>query len=281
MNYRISIEAILLLTTLSGCTSLVGDTRSVPEVIADSQARGAPEARFQRYGPFTFLGKYRIQHEWLQAHPALGGQGGCSYAWAGTTKDEYGHFVPTRAGLDMWEANDVLYQKDFSSRTGLPQDRNMTIYVIGKYRPNAPGGPRYGDHEAMCSTAFDGIGNLFNVYLKKATLADLRDWDERRMLEWRYAKLLEPLRYETTLVNGIPAEKLTQVVALGLKGSEDKPVRRVTEEIRVPIGDTGYVYQLAFTLSDTIVQNEPEKAARRRAYWQRIQDSFRIEALQR
>ena len=281
MNYRISIEAILLLTTLSGCTSLVGDTRSVPEVIADSQARGAPEARFQRYGPFTFLGKYRIQHEWLQAHPALGGQGGCSYAWAGTTKDEYGHFVPTRAGLDMWEANDVLYQKDFSSRTGLPQDRNMTIYVTGKYRPNAPGGPRYGDHEAMCSTAFDGIGNVFKLYLKKSALISLREGDTQRVSEWRYAKLLEPLRYEVKTFAGMQAEKVTEIASVGLKGVEDKPVRRVAEEIRVPIGDTGYVYQLAFTLSDTIVQNEPEKAARRRAYWQRIQDSFRIEALQR
>ena len=62
---------------------------------------------------------------------------------------------------------------------------------------------------------------------------------------------------------------------------ENNPTPFVKDEIRVPIGDTGYVYQLAFTLSDTIVQNEPEKAARRRAYWQRIQDSFRIEALQR
>ena len=99
------------------------------------------------------------------------------------------------------------------------------------------------------------------------------------MLEWRYAKLLEPLKYETTQVNGVVAEKLTQVVALGLKGLEDKPVRRVTEEIRAPIGDTGYVYQLTFTLSDTIAQNEPEKAARRRAYWQRIEDSFRIKPI--
>lgn len=278
MIYRFVLKAVLMATTLSGCTSLVGDTRSMPEVIAASQARGGLEVRFQHYGPFTFLGKYRIQHEWLQAHPALGGQGGCSYAWAGATKDEYGHFIPTRAALDMWEENDVLYQKDFSSRTGLPQNRDMSRFVIGKYRPNAPGGPEY-DHEAMCNTAYDGIGNLFNLYLKKTTLSDLREQDPQRVAKWRYAKLLEPLKYQSILVNGVPAEKVTQIASLGLKGMEDKPVRRVTEEIRVPIGDTRYVYQLAFTLSDTISQKEPEKAARRKAYWQRIQDSFRIEAI--
>ena len=232
--------------------------------------------RFQRYGPFIFLNKYRIEHEWLHEDPR--GIHYCRGYGSGREDiiDELGEKRPASIGMDMREEGGKLVQR---SPYFKPDDvLDMTRFVIGNYRPKAPGGPRY-DHEALCTTAYDGIGTIFNLYLKKITLEGLRNWDQQRMLEWRYAKLLEPLKYETTQVNGVVAEKLTQVVALGLKGLEDKPVRRVTEDIRVPIGDTGYVYQLTFTLSDAIVQNEPEKAVRRRAYWQRIQDSFRIDPI--
>ena len=98
---------------------------------------------------------------------------------------------------------------------------------------------------------------------------------KRRELE------LKPIAYEAVRFANLPAQRVTWMYSFAPKGMENNPTPFVKEEIRVPIGDTGYVYQLAFTLSDTIVQNEPEKAARRRAYWRRIQDSFRIEALQR
>jgi hypothetical protein len=278
MSLKIGSTTLLFVAALSSCTSLVGDTRSAPEMIAASQARGDPEVRFQRYGSFTFLGKYRIQHEWIQAHPALGGQGGCSYAWAGTAKDEYGHFVPTRAGLDMWEANDVLYQKDFSSRTGLPQDRDMTIHVIGKYRPKAPGGPWY-LHEHMCRTYFEPLANEYELWLKKSSLDAMQIEDQNTVAtRWNYARLLKPIAYEAIRFANLPAQRVTWIYSFAPEGMENNPTPFVKEELRVPIGDTGYVYQLAFTLSDTIVQNEPEKAARRKAYWQ---DSFRIDALQR
>lgn len=268
---------VLLALMLSGCTSLVGDTRSVPEVIAASEKRGDPEAGFQRYGPFTFLEKYRVQHEWVQAYPTLGGQGGCGYVWEGFATDSRGHRTPTKVGLNMWEENGVLYQPASPSRKHIESKSDMTRYVLGAHR--RPGSGTYFRPEPICSTAYDGIGNIFNLYLKKITLEKMRADDEAHSNQMRYAKLLEPIKYESTRFAGLPAEKMTELVALGLKGRENDPIPWRTEEIRVPIGDTGYVYQLAFTLSDTIVQNEPEKAARRRAYWQRIQDSFRIEAL--
>jgi hypothetical protein len=243
----VDVSKLFVIALLSGCTSLLGDNRSVPEVIAASEARADPEAGFWRYGPFTFQGKYRIEHEWVKAYPRATGLVGCSYAWEGETKDRYGRRAPIKAGLDLREENTVLYQNDFDPRTGLPNNRDMTIYVIGKYRPNAPGGPRY-DHEALCSTAYDGIGNLFNLYLKKTSLAAMREVHETQTKQMRHAKLLAPLKYESIMFAGLPAEKVTEVVALGLKGMEDKPVREVTEDIRIPIGDTGYVYQLAFTL---------------------------------
>ena len=233
MRVRIVKTTALLAVLLSGCTSLVGDTRSVPEVIAASEARGDLEAEFQRYGPFTFLGKYRIQHEWIQAHPRVGLQW-CHYSWAGETKNKYGQFVPTQAGLDMWEESDVLYQQSFNTRTNVAEKRDMTIYVIGKYRPNYPGGPRY-DHEALCSTSYDGIGNLFNLYLKKTTLEKMREEDDRHSKQMRFAKLLEPLKYESIKFSGLSAEKKTELVALGLKGRENDPIPWRTEEIRVPI----------------------------------------------
>lgn len=260
---------------LYGCASVESDTGSAAE-IRTARQHAILEVRFQRYGPFIFLDKYRIEHEWLHEDPR--GIHYCRGYGSGREDiiDELGEKRPASIGMDMREEGGKLVQR---SPYFKPDDvLDMTRFVIGNYRPNAPGGPRY-DHEALCTTAYDGIGTIFNLYLKKITLEGLRNWDQQRMLEWRYAKLLEPLKYETTQVNGVVAEKLTQVVALGLKGLEDKPVRRVTEDIRVPIGDTGYVYQLTFTLSDAIVQNEPEKAVRRRAYWQRIQDSFRIDPI--
>lgn len=260
---------------LYGCASVESDTGSAAE-IRTARQHAILEVRFQRYGPFIFLDKYRIEHEWLHEDPR--GIHYCRGYGSGREDiiDELGEKRPASIGMDMREEGGKLVQR---SPYFKPDDvLDMTRFIIGNYRPNAPGGPRY-DHEALCTTAYDGIGTIFNLYLKKITLEGLRNWDQQRMLEWRYAKLLEPLKYETTQVNGVVAEKLTQVVALGLKGLEDKPVRRVTEDIRVPIGDTGYVYQLTFTLSDAIVQNEPEKAVRRRAYWQRIQDSFRIDPI--
>ena len=260
---------------LYGCASVESDTGSAAE-IRTARQHAILEVRFQRYGPFIFLDKYRIEHEWLHEDPR--GIHYCRGYGSGREDiiDELGEKRPASIGMDMREEGGKLVQR---SPYFKPDDvLDMTRFVIGNYRPKAPGGPRY-DHEALCTTAYDGIGTIFNLYLKKITLEGLRNWDQQRMLEWRYAKLLEPLKYETTQVNGVVAEKLTQVVALGLKGLEDKPVRRVTEDIRVPIGDTGYVYQLTFTLSDAIVQNEPEKAVRRRAYWQRIQDSFRIDPI--
>lgn len=260
---------------LHGCASVESDTGSAAE-IRTARQHAILEVRFQRYGPFIFLNKYRIEHEWLHEDPR--GIHYCRGYGSGREDiiDELGEKRPASIGMDMREEGGKLVQR---SPYFKPDDvLDMTRFVIGNYRPKAPGGPRY-DHEALCTTAYDGIGTIFNLYLKKITLEGLRNWDQQRMLEWRYAKLLEPLKYETTQVNGVVAEKLTQVVALGLKGLEDKPVRRVTEDIRVPIGDTGYVYQLTFTLSDAIVQNEPEKAVRRRAYWQRIQDSFRIDPI--
>ena len=260
---------------LYGCASVESDTGSAAE-IRTARQHAILEVRFQRYGPFIFLDKYRIEHEWLHEDPR--GIHYCRGYGSGREDiiDELGEKRPASIGMDMREEGGKLVQR---SPYFKPDDvLDMTRFVIGNYRPKAPGGPRY-DHEALCTTAYDGIGTIFNLYLKKITLEGLRNWDQQRMLEWRYAKLLEPLKYETTQVNGVVAEKLTQVVALGLKGLEDKPVRRVTEDIRVPIGYTGYVYQLTFTLSDAIVQNEPEKAVRRRAYWQRIQDSFRIDPI--
>lgn len=260
---------------LHGCASVESDTGSAAE-IRTARQHAILEVRFQRYGPFIFLNKYRIEHEWLHEDPR--GIHYCRGYGSGREDiiDELGEKRPASIGMDMREEGGKLVQRSHYFK---PDDvLDMTRFVIGNYRPKAPGGPRY-DHEALCTTAYDGIGTIFNLYLKKITLEGLRNWDQQRMLEWRYAKLLEPLKYETTQVNGVVAEKLTQVVALGLKGLEDKPVRRVTEDIRVPIGDTGYVYQLTFTLSDAIVQNEPEKAVRRRAYWQRIQDSFRIDPI--
>ena len=260
---------------LHGCASVESDTGSAAE-IRTARQHAILEVRFQRYGPFIFLDKYRIEHEWLHEDPR--GIHYCRGYGSGREDiiDELGEKRPASIGMDMREEGGKLVQR---SPYFKPDDvLDMTRFIIGNYRPNAPGGPRY-DHEALCTTAYDGIGTIFNLYLKKITLEGLRNWDQQRMLEWRYAKLLEPLKYETTQVNGVVAEKLTQVVALGLKGLEDKPVRRVTEDIRVPIGYTGYVYQLTFTLSDAIVQNEPEKAVRRRAYWQRIQDSFRIDPI--
>ena len=260
---------------LYGCASVESDTGSAAE-IRTARQHAILEVRFQRYGPFIFLDKYRIEHEWLHEDPR--GIHYCRGYGSGREDiiDELGEKRPASIGMDMREEGGKLVQR---SPYFKPDDvLDMTRFIIGNYRPNAPGGPRY-DHEALCTTAYDGIGTIFNLYLKKITLEGLRNWDQQRMLEWRYAKLLEPLKYETTQVNGVVAEKLTQVVALGLKGLEDKPVRRVTEDIRVPIGYTGYVYQLTFTLSDAIVQNEPEKAVRRRAYWQRIQDSFRIDPI--
>lgn len=272
---------VLLAFLLSGCTSLVGDTRSVPEVIAASEARGDPEAGFQRYGPFTFLGKYRIQHEWIQAHPNLGGQGGCGYIWEGFTTDNRGRRTPTKAGLDMWEENGVLYQPADPARKRFESKSDMTRYVIGKYRPHAPGGPIY-DHERLCRVYFEPLANEYELWLKKTSLDAMRAADEDNVAKhWKYARLTKPIRYEPTRFANLPAQRVVWTYSFAPKGREDNPTPLVTEEIRIPIGDTGYVYQLAFTLSDTIGQKEPEKAARRRAYWQRIQDSFRIEPLQR
>ena len=274
LNMRKYLIASLI--GLCGCTSSIRSSQSAADAnVSRAQQRNA-ETRFQLYGPFSFMGKYRVQHEWLHEDPR-----GSHYCQGYNSVredivDDLGKLRPAQIGMEIWEDAGILWQREPYFKPDGVED--MTRFVIGNYRPKAPGGPRY-DHEALCTTAYDGIGTIFNLYLKKITLEGLRNWDQQRMLEWRYAKLLEPLKYETTQVNGVVAEKLTQVVALGLKGLEDKPVRRVTEDIRVPIGDTGYVYQLTFTLSDAIVQNEPEKAVRRRAYWQRIQDSFRIDPI--
>jgi hypothetical protein len=271
--------SVLLIMLAAGCTNWGADGQSARVSNPAAQRAGNPEARFQQYGPLAFLGKYRIRHEWVHEDPY--GSHYC-HGYSSVREDvvdELGEKRPALMGMDMWENGENLVQRRPYFKPDGTLD--MTRFVIGKYRPNAPGGPRYSDHEALCSTAFDGIGNVFKLYLKKSALISLREWDAQRVSEWRYAKLLEPLRYEVKTFAGMQAEKVTEIASVGLKGVEDKPVRRVTEEIRVPIGDTGYVYQLAFTLSDTIVQNEPEKTAWRRAYWLRIQDSFRIDALQR
>lgn len=263
---------------LAGCTNLSADGHSARVSNSTGQRTGNPEARFQQYGPFDFLGKYRIRHEWVHEDPR--GSHYC-HGYDSVSErviDELGEKRPALMGMDMWESEGKLLQRSPYFKANDVTD--MTRFVIGKYRPNYPGGPRY-NHEALCSTSYDGIGNLFNLYLKKTTLEKMREEDDRHSKQMRFAKLLEPLKYESIKFSGLSAEKKTELVALGLKGRENDPIPWRTEEIRVPIGDTGYVYQLAFTLSDTIGQKEPEKAARRRAYWQRIQDSFRIEALQR
>lgn len=268
---------IASLIGLYGCTSPGGSSRSVADANVPRAQQGNAEARFQRYGPFNFMGKYRVEHEWLHEDPR-----GSHYCQAyGSVKDrvidELGQTRPARIGMDMWEDKGVLWQREPYFKPDGVED--MTRFVIGTYRPNAPGGPRH-DHEALCSTAFDGIGNIFSLHLKKTDLVTMRADDklyvEKRM---RYAKLLEPLRYEAIDFAGLSAERVIWTVSLGLKGMEDRPVREVREQIRVPIGETGYLYELGFSVSDTIMQNYPEKAARRKAYWQRIKDSFRIDPI--
>ena len=251
-----------MLIGLSGCTSLAGDPSSTPEIRATAGQRGGNlETRFQRYGPFTFIGRYRIEHEWLHEDPR-----GSHYCQGYDSVrerivDELGEKRPARMGMDMSEEGGKLLQRaPYFKPDGVS---DMTRFVIGKYRPNAPGGPLY-DHEALCGTAYDGIGSIFSLHLKKTALAAMRADDklyiEKRM---RYARPLEPLRYEAISFSGLPAERVVWNVSLGLKGMEDRPVREVREQIRVPIGETGYVYELSFSLSDVIVRNpRRERAAR-------------------
>ena len=264
---------------LSGCTSLVGDTRFAPEIEAAHRRAGTPEARFQRYGPFTFMGKHRISHEWVHEDPR-----GIHYCQGYKSVredivDELGEKRPARMGMDMREEGEKLLQRaPYFKPDGVS---DMTRFVIGNYRPKAPGGPRY-VHEHMCRTYFEPLANEYELWLKKSSLDAMQVEDQNSVAtRWNYARLLKPIVYEAIRFANSPAQRVTWIYSFAPKGMENNPTPFVKEEIRVPIGDTGYVYQLAFTLSDTIVQNEPEKAARRRAYWQRIQDSFRVEALQR
>ena len=212
---------VAILLTLGGCSSVVGDTRSAPEMIAAGEARGDPEAGFWRYGPFTFVGKYRIEHQWVGAYPRAAGGPSCSYAWEGETKDRYGRRAPIKAGLDMWEENGVLYQKDYNPRTGLPRPRNMTDYVIGKYRPNYPGGPIY-EHERLCRTYFEPYASEYEIWLKKTSLAAMRERDQDDLTKrWKYARLLKPLKYESITFANQRAERVTWTYAFAPKGLEN------------------------------------------------------------
>ena len=102
---------VALLAGLSGCTSLGSDSGSAADMRAAHQ-QANPEARFQRYGPFTFLGKYRITHEWLHEDPR-----GSHYCHGYDSVrervvDERGKDRPARMGMDMWEDGGNLVQRD-------------------------------------------------------------------------------------------------------------------------------------------------------------------------
>lgn len=264
---------ITLLIGLCGCTSPVVSSRSVADASVPRAQRGNEEARFQLYGPFNFLGQYRVQHEWLHEDPR--GSHYCRYSSVREeVRDELGQKRPAQIGLDMWEEGNTLWQRAPYLKSGA---KDMTDYVIGKYRPKAPGGPFY-DHERLCRTYFEPYASEYQIWLKKADLAALRHRDEDDLAKrWNYANLIKPLNYESITFAGQRAERVVWTYSFAPKGLENNPMPLIKEDIRVPIGDTGYVYQLTFTLSDTIAKNEPDKAARRRAYWQRIQDTFRIE----
>ena len=261
---------------LYGCASVESDTGSAAE-IRTARQHAILEVRFQRYGPFIFLNKYRIEHEWLHEDPR--GIHYCRGYGSGREDiiDELGEKRPASIGMDMREEGGKLVQR---SPYFKPDDvLDMTRFVIGNYRPKAPGGPRY-DHEKMCRTYFEPLANEYELWLKKTSLDAMRAQDRDDVAKrWKYARLMKPINYEAIRFANLPAQRVVWTYTFAPKGMEDSPTRLVTEEIRVPIGETGYVYQLAFTLSDVIVQNEPEKATRRRGYWQRIQDSFRIDPI--
>lgn len=268
---------IASLIGLCGCTSPVGSSRSVADANLPRTQQGNAEARFQFYGPFSFMGKYRVQHEWLHEDPR-----GSHYCQGYNSVredivDELGKRRPAQIGMEIWEEGGILQQREPYFKPDGVED--MTRFAIGKYRPKAPGGPRY-DHQHICRTYFEPLANEYELWLKKTTLDAMRAADEENVAKrWKYARLLKPIQYEAIRFTNLPAQRVVWTYSFAPKGMEDSPTPLVTEEIRVPIGETGYVYQLAFTLSDVIVQNEPEKATRRRAYWQRIQDSFRIDLI--
>ena len=221
---------VAILLTLVGCSSVVGDTRSEPEIIAAGEARGDPEAGFWRYGPFTFLGKYRIEHEWVRAHPRAAGLVACSYAWEGETKDRYGRRAPIKAGLDMWEENGVLYQTDLDPLTKLPRPRNMTDYVIGKYRRPTPPREPYYDYERLCRTYFEPYASEYQIWLKKTTLAAMHERDQDDLAKrWNYARLLKPLKYESITFANQRAERVIWTYAFAPKGLESNPMPLVAE----------------------------------------------------
>ena len=269
-------HGVALLILLSGCTSLGNDSGSAAEM-RPARQQANPEARFQRYGPFIFVGKYRISHEWVHGDPR-----GIHYCHGYDSVredvvDELGEKRPARMGMDMREEAGMLVQRAPYFKPDATSDK--TRFVIGKYRPKAPGGPRY-EHEKMCRTYFEPLANEYELWLKKTSLDAMRAQDRDDVAKrWKYARLIKPINYEAIRFANLPAQRVVWTYTFAPKGMEDSPTRLVTEEIRVPIGETGYVYQLAFTLSDVIVQNEPEKATRRRGYWQRIQDSFRIDPI--
>ena len=279
MENRIVGVSLLLVLLAAGCTNLSADGTSVQANNSAGQRASSPEARFQQYGPFVFLGKYRIRHEWVHEDPR-----GSHYCQGYSSvredvMDELGEKRPARMGMDMWEEGENLVQRRPYFKPDGTLD--MTRFVIGKYRPNAPGGPWY-LHEHMCRTYFEPLANEYELWLKKSSLDAMQVEDKNNVAtRWNYARLLKPIAYEAIRFANLPAQRVTWTYSFAPKGMENNPTPFVKEEIRVPIGDTSYVYQLAFTLSDTIGQKEPEKAARRRAYWQLIQDSFRIDALQR
>ena len=279
MKNRIVGVSVLLVLSAAGCTNLGADGQLAQSTNPAAQRAGSPEARFQRYGPFVFLGKYRIRHEWAHEDPY--GSHYC-HGYSSVREDvvdELGEKRPALMGMDMWEDGVNLVQRRPYFKPDGTLD--MTRFVIGNYRPNAPGGPWYA-HEHMCRTYFEPLANEYELWLKKSSLNAMQIEDQNSVAtRWNYARLLKPIAYDVIRFANSPAQRVTWIYSFAPKGMENNPTPFVKEEIRVPIGDTGYVYQLAFTLSDTIVQNEPEKAARRRAYWQRIQDSFRIETLQR
>ena len=192
---------------LAGCTNLSADGQSARLSNPAAQRASGPEARFQQYGPFVFLGKYRIRHEWVHEDPY--GNHYC-HGYDSVRErviDELGEKRPALMGMDMWESEDKLLQR--SPYFNAIDVMDMTRFVIGKYRPNAPGVPRYA-HEHMCRTYFEPLANEYELWLKKSSLDAMQFEDQNNVAtRWNYARLLKPIAYEAIRFANIPAQRVT------------------------------------------------------------------------
>lgn len=220
---------------------------------------------------FKLLNRYRVSHEYFTAQD--GGPWGCAY----------NHPDGKNVG-DIFEKDGHVMQWGYSNRDPNPVAYSIDRFVLGTRMPSrvtqhynpvtkkAEGGRTYIDFQDFCS---DRVGtHTYNISLRKSSAQTIDEGIQHRI--WTLENIWKDVaRWEAPIEVRRGANRWTVFKTW----NRADYLTDAGEQWSLPIGDSGYYFQVLFGYKSADIVNNAVDYAKARAVFDHILDSFVIDPL--